>query len=151
MVNHAVDRFLVSRNDSGREHHGVSLFDFGVLVVVHSRAGERGHRLALGAADHHTDFFGCEVLHLARVNQQALGNFDIAEVLSNFRRTVHGAADESDLASVFPGQLDRQLDAMYRRRKAGNKKSPLGASKYFVKFTPHGALAWRITPTLDVG
>ena len=68
MVDHPVDRFFVAGDDAAREDDGVSLFDLGVLVIVDSGAGERGHRLALSAADEHANFFRREILHLAGID-----------------------------------------------------------------------------------
>ena len=58
VVDHPVDGFFVAGDDAAREDDGVALFDFGVLVIVDGGAGERGHGLALGAADEHANFFG---------------------------------------------------------------------------------------------
>src|SRR6266576_219938 len=52
---------------------------------------------------------------------------------------------------MIRSQLNCQLDAMNRRRKAGNEKTPPSARKYFIEFPPHRALTWRITLALDVG
>ena len=102
VIDHAVDRLLVARNDARRQHHRVALFDLGVLVIVDGGARQRRHRLALRAADQHANFLRRKVLHLAGMNQQALGNFDVAEVLRNLRRVVHRAADEGDFACHAP-------------------------------------------------
>ena len=68
VVDHPVDRFLVTGNDSRRKHDRVALFDFCVLVVVHGGARERGHRLALGSADQDANFFRREILHLTGID-----------------------------------------------------------------------------------
>ena len=96
------------------EDDGVAFFDFGVLVVVDGGARERGHGLALGAADQHADFFRREILHLAGIDDEAFGNFDVAEVFGDLGGVVHGAADEGDFAAVLVREFDRQIDAVDR-------------------------------------
>ena len=52
VVDHAVDGLLVARDDARAQHYGVAGIDVRVLVVIHRRARERPHRLALRAGDH---------------------------------------------------------------------------------------------------
>src|SRR5262249_31362687 len=54
VVNHAVDRLLVARDDAGGEHHRVPWLDAGVLVVIDRSARESRHGLALRATDEYT-------------------------------------------------------------------------------------------------
>ena len=143
--------FSLPGNDPRREHHRVALLDLGVLVIVHRSAGERRHGLALGAADQHADLFGRKILHLAGMDQQALGNLDVTEVLGDLRGVVHRAPGERHLASVLPRHLHRQLDAMDGGRKTGDEQPPLGVREHFVKFAAHGALTRRVALALHVG
>ena len=85
------------------------------------------------------------------MDQEPLGNLDIAQVLGNFGRVVHGAPDEGNLASVFESQIDRELDAMNRGRKTRNKQPPLGARKHFIELAPHRPLAGCVSLALNVG
>src|SRR5579871_114922 len=112
VVDHAVNSFLVARNDAGRKHHRVADFDLGVLVVVHRGAGERRHGLALGAADQHANLARGEILDFAGVDEQPVGHIDVAKVGSDGRRIGHGAAHQRDFAVVLVGQFEGQLDAM---------------------------------------
>ena len=82
---------------------------------------------------------------------QTVGNLDVAEVFGNLGGVVHGAADESDLASVLVRQFDGQLDAVNGRREAGNEEPALGVGENFVKLAAHRALARRVALALDVG
>jgi len=107
--------FFVAGDDAAREDDGVALFDFGVLVIVDGGAGERGHRLALGAADEHANFFGREIFHLAGIDDEAVWHFNVAEVFGDLGGVVHGAAEESDLASMLVGELHREIDAVNGR------------------------------------
>ena len=86
-----------------------------MLVIVDRRAGQCRHRLTLGSADQHADLFGGEILHLAGMDQQPLGNLDVAEIFGDLGRAVHRTSTESNLAPVLPGQLHRQLDPMNGR------------------------------------
>src|ERR1700733_11419997 len=112
VIDHAVDRLLVAGDDARGEHDGVVLFDFGVLVIVDSGARKGGHGLALRAADQDANFFRREVLHLAGIDHEAVGDFDVAEILSDLGRVIHGAADEGDFAAMCVREFNGQLDAM---------------------------------------
>src|SRR5258708_6133934 len=46
--------------------------------------------------------------------------------------------------------VNRQLDAMNRRREARDKQTPLGADKHLFKLAMNRALTWRVTLALDV-
>ena len=151
MIDHAVDGLFVAGDDARREHDRVALFDLGVLVIVDRGARKGRHGLALGSADHHADFFRRKVLHLAGIDHEAVGNFQIAEIFGDFGRVVHRAADERDFAAVLVGQFDGQPDAVNGRGKAGDEKTPLGMREDFVKFAADGALAGRVALALDVG
>ena len=151
VIDHPVDRLLVARDDAGRKNHRVALLDLGMLVVVHRGPRQRRHRFALGSADQYADFLRREILHLARMDQQSFGNFDVAQVFGNLRRVVHRAADERDLAAMLAGHFHRQLDAMNGRRETGDEQPPLGAREDFVELAAHRALARRVALALDVG
>ena len=84
--------FLVAGDDARAENHGVAGIDVGVLVVVDGGAAEGAHGLALGAADEDHEFVGRIVAHLAGIDDEAGRDFDVAEVLRNFRALHHGAA-----------------------------------------------------------
>ena len=151
VVDHAVDCFFVAGDDARGEDDRVACFDFGVLVVIHRRPRQRRHGLALRAADQHADFFRREVLHLAGMDQHALGNVDIAQVFRDLGGIVHGAADETDLAAVLARHVHRQLDAVNRRRETGDEQPPLGAGEDLVELAAHRALARRVALALHVG
>ena len=151
VVHHAEDGFFVAGDDARRQYDGVALFDFGVLVVVHRRPRQRRHGLALRAADEDADFLGREVLHFAGMNQHAFGDLDITQVFGDLGGILHGAADETDFAAVLARHVDGQLDAVNRRREAGDEQAPLGAGKHFFELAAHGAFARRVALALDVG
>ena len=83
-----------------------------MFVIINRGPRQSRHRFTLRAADEDADFFRREILHLARMNQQSFGNLDVAQVFSDLRRAGHGTANECDLATMLPGQLYGQLDAM---------------------------------------
>ncbi len=87
----AVDGLLVAGDDARAEQDGVAGVDLGELVVVDRGAGERGHGLALGAGDHEQSLFGGHVADLAGVDDQALREIEVAEVL----RDLGGVVDAS--------------------------------------------------------
>ena len=122
-----------------------------MLVIVDGGARERRHGLALGAADEHADFFRREVFHLAGIDDEAVGNFDVAEVFGDLGGVVHGAADEGDLASVLVGEFHGEVDAVDGTREAGDEEAALGVGEDFVELAADGALAGRVSLALDVG
>src|SRR5215831_3745488 len=151
MVDHPVNALLVSGDDTRRKHHSVTAFYFGVLVVVDRGAGERRHRLALGAADKNAHLLRRVFFDLAGMNQYSLGNVQVPEIQRDFGRFRHRATYQRDFALVFASHLDGQLDAMDGRRKTRDEQAPVGAGEDLVKASPHGALAGRVTAALGVG
>src|ERR1017187_8831500 len=151
VVHHAVDSFFVAGDDARGENDGIALFDFGVLVIIHGRAGQRRHRFALRAADEDADFLRREVFHFAGMDQHALGNLDITQVFGDLGRVVHGAAYETNLAAVVPRHVNGELDAVDRGREAGDEQTPLGADKYLFKLAADRALAGCVALPLDIG
>ena len=121
-----------------------------MLVIVNRRARECRHRLTLRSADQHANFFRGEVLHLARVNDQAFRDFNVAEVLCDFGGVVHRSSDESDFAPVLVREFDGEIDAVNRTGEAGDEKTALGVGENFVELATHGAFAGRISLALHV-
>ena len=151
VVDHAVDSLFVAGDDARRKHHSIAGLDAGVLVIVNGGAGKGAHGLALRAADEHADFFRRIIFDLAGMNEQAVGNLDVVEVLGDFGGVGHGAANHGHFAAVFGRQLQRQLDAMNGRRETGDKDAAFGAGKHFLELAAHGTLAGRIAGALHVG
>ena len=112
VIDHPIDRLLITRNDPGRQHNRIALLDSSVLVIVHRGARQRRHRLTLRSTDQHANFFGWKVLYLSRMYQQAFRNFEISKILGNFGRTDHRPANERHFSAVLPRQFDRKLNAM---------------------------------------
>ena len=151
VVHHAVDSFFVARDDPRREYDRISLFNFGVFVIINRSARQRRHWFALGAADEDANLFRWEILHLPGMNQHALGDLYVTQVFGDFGRILHRAADETDLSAVLPRHVDRQLDAVNGRREAGDEQASLGAGKHLFKLAMNRALARRVALALDVG
>ena len=151
VIHHAIDRLLIAGNDARGQHHRVALLDFGVLVIVDRGSRQGGHRLALGSADQYAYFLGGIVFHLAGMNQQPFGNLDIAQIFGDLGGTVHGTPDKCYFSAVLPGQFDGELEAMNRRRKAGDEQPAFGAGENLVKLAPHRPLARGVSLALDVG
>ena len=150
MVDDAEDAFLVAGNDAGAEDNGIAGIDVGVAVVVNGGAAEGGHGFALRSADEDHQLLGREVAHLAGIDDQALGNVDVAEVLRNLSAFHHGAADDGDLAVVLASQIERDADAIDGGREAGEEEFLLGLRKDFVEARNDGALAGGVAGALDV-
>ena len=116
--------------------------DAGVLVVVHGGAAQRAHGLALGAADQNHQLLGREVAHLAGIDDQPLGNVDVAQVLRNLGALHHGAANNGHLAPMLAGQVQGNPDAVDRRGEATEEELLLGAREDLVQARNHGRFSW---------
>ena len=151
VIDHPVDRLLVARNDAAGEDYRVALLNLRVLVIVDGGARQRRHGLALGAADQHADFFRREIFHLAGIDDEAFGDFDVAEIFGDLGGVVHGASDESDFASVLMREFYGEVDAVDRTGEAGDEEAALGVGENFVELAADGALAGSVSLALDVG
>src|SRR5579872_1281289 len=151
VVDHPVNGFFVARDDAAGKNDSVALLDFRVLVIIDRGPGERGHGLALRAADQDTDFFRRKILHFPGIDDQSLGKFDVAQVFGDLGRVIHGAADEGDLASVLMGELYGEVDAVNGTREARDEEATLGVGEDLVELAANGALTGRISLALDVG
>ncbi len=141
VVDDPVNTFFIAGNDARTEHYGVARLDFGVAVVVHGGAGECAHRLALRPADHYHDLLGRIVANLAWSDKRRGRQGDITEILRDFRGLGEAAPDQRDLAMELVRHLGCQLDAVNRRRKAGDEEPAAGVSKDFFELGTYGALA----------
>ena len=151
VVDDAVDGFFVTGDDARAHEDGVAGVDLGKLVVVDGGSAERAHGFALGAGDHDEDLVGGHVADLAGVDEQALGNLDVAEVLGDLGRVVHGAADDGDLASVLLGEFEGEAEPGDGGREAGEEEALLGLGEDLVETGAHGFLAGGPAAAIDVG
>src|ERR1035441_787295 len=110
-------------------------------MIVDSGAAERAHRLAPRAADHYHQLLGLEVAHLPGVDDEALGNVDVAEVLRNLSALHHGAPNNGHFAGMLAGQIEGNANAVDGRGEAGEEELLLGLRKDFVETRNHGPLA----------
>ena len=122
-----------------------------MLVIVHGRARQRRHGLALCAADQHADLFRRMIFHVAGMDQQPRGDFDVPKVFGNLGRIIHRAPDEGDLSAMLKREVHGQLDAMDGRGKAGDKQSLLSPRENFVELATHRSFARGVAFALNVG
>src|ERR1017187_9493667 len=151
MVDDTEDAFLIAGDDSGTEHHGIAGVDLCMLVVVYSGAAECAHGLALRAADEDHQLLRRVIAHLSRLYDEAGGNVDVAQVLSDLGALHHGAADDGYFAAMRPRQLHRDADAIDRRGEAGEEQLPFCSREDLVEARNDGPLAGRVAGALDVG
>src|SRR5258705_12091040 len=122
-----------------------------MLVVIHSGARERRHGFALGAAYEQAHLLRSMVLDVARMDQQAVRDVDVAKIFGNLSRAQHGAAHDRYFSPVFLREFKRELDAMDGRGKARDEKPSRSPREHLVKFAAHRTLTGRVTRTLYVG
>src|ERR1700739_4280642 len=151
MVDDAEDAFFVAGDDARAENDGVAGINVGVLVVVDSGAAEGTHGLTLGAAYEEHQLVGRVVAHLARIDDEARRDFDIAQILRDFGALHHGAAEDDGLATVFARQFKRDANAVDGRGEAAEEELLPGLRKDLVQAGNDGAFAGGVAGALDVG
>jgi hypothetical protein len=120
-------------------------------MVVHGGAAQGAHRLALSAADEHHQLLGRVVAHLAGIDDETLGNIDVAQVLGDFGAFHHGAADDGHLAPVGLSQIQGDADAVNGGREATEEELLFGARKNLVETRNDGDFGGSVAGALDVG
>src|SRR4029077_16998801 len=83
------------------------------------------------------------VVELARRDEQALGDLDVAERAPDVDVLAHRAPDERDLAPVRGGGVDDLLDAVDVRREARDDDAPGAAEEELLELGPDDRLAGR--------
>ena len=150
VVDDAVDGLLVAGDDARAEQDGVARIDLGELVVVDRSAGERGHGLALRAGDEDTGSCWRGSLDLAGMDDESLWRVDVAEVLSDLRAVVDGAADDATLRPCsWASSMAMRMRWMEDEKQ--QKKSFFLAARRSRRGADDGALGGRVAGTIDVG
>ena len=121
-----------------------------VLVIVHRRARQRRHRLALRARNQHRQLVRCRVHGILRADQHSVGNRQQPQRMRDLGNAGHAAAYDRHLAPELFGNIQNLLDAMNRRAEAGNHDAPLGAVENVLEARPHRALRFRIARPVRV-
>src|SRR5581483_12159681 len=85
------------------------------------------------------------------MDEEAIGNVNVAEISGNLGGIRHRAAHEGHFAAVIIGEFNCELNAVNRGRKAGDEEALRDAGKNFVELAAYGALAGRVPGALDVG
>ena len=75
----------------------------------------------------------------------------IAQILRDLGRLHHRAPHQRNLAAVLEGLIDGQLNAMDRRREAGDEQTAFGAGEDFLEARTNRAFARRVALALHVG
>ena len=150
VVNDAEYALLVPWNNARAEDHGVAGVDMRVLVVVDCGAAQGRHGFTLRAADQDHQLLGRVVAHLAGIDDEALGNFDVAEVLGNLSALHHGTTDDSHFAAMLAGQIEGDADAEDGGGEAAEEELLLGLREDLVEPGNDGALAGRVAGAIDI-
>ena len=91
------------------------------------------------------------VLDLVRLDQQPLGNLDVAERSPDIDVLAHRTADQRDLATERGGRVDALLDAVDVGGEAGDDDAALGPSEDLLEVRPDLALGRREAGPVGVG
>lgn len=82
-------------------------------MVIHSHTGERAHRLALTAGGDNNNLFRRIVMSFININQNALGNLQITQLLSDINNIHHAAANNCYPTVILHSSINNLLDTMY--------------------------------------
>ncbi len=106
-------RLLVARDRVGGEHDYIPRIDLYLAVQVCRHAGERRHRLTLGTGRDQHDLPRAVIDHLLGLNQNAVRNPQISELLRDINDVDHAASFHADLAVILHRRVDDLLHAVH--------------------------------------
>src|SRR6478735_7026965 len=130
-VDDAVDGVLVARDEAARQQHGVAGPDVDAVLPV-GHPGQRRHRLALGAGADEDHLVVGQVVELLDVDEDAVGDLEIAELGGDAHVADHGAPDHGHLAAGLLGGVQDLLDAVHVAAEAGDDDASLGVPEHLV-------------------
>ena len=110
-VDDLVDGLFVARDRRGGDDDGVARLNLQLAVVVEGDAGERAHRLALGAGGDDAHLLRRQLVHLGDLDERVRLHLDVAQVVGRVEHVEHAAAHERDLAAVALGGGEDLLQA----------------------------------------
>ena len=128
VVDQVGDGLLVPGNEPGREDHSVPPLQLDLLVVVHGDAGQRAHRLPLGAGGDHADLLLGKMGELFQVDEDPVGDPQVAKLPGDLDVSHHGAAVEQDLAAAGGSGIHHLLDPVDMLEKGGDDDPPTGGN-----------------------
>ena len=137
VVDQIGDGLLVAGNETGRENHRVAPFQLDLLVVVHGDPRERRHRLPLGTGGDHADLLLRQPGELLQLEQQLVGDAQIAELPGNPDVGEHGAPVQEHLAAAAGGCLNHLLHPVDVAGEGRDDDPPRAFGKDIVKGVPH--------------
>src|SRR5690606_16828123 len=149
-VDDPVDGVLVAGDEGGGQDDRVAGFDVDLVVAV-GHAAEGGHGFALGAGADQHDFVGGQFVEVARVDEEASGDLEVAEFAGDVHVADHGAAHEGDLAAVCLGGVEDLLHPVDVGGEAGDDDAFLGFGEDVVDDAGDVAFAGDEAGDLGVG
>ncbi len=149
-VDHAVDGVLVAGDERAGEEDRVALAHLDdVLAARH--AAECRHRLALRARADERDLVVRQLVQRLEVDDEALGDAQVAEVGRDLHVADHRAAHERDLAAVLLGGVEHLLDPVHVAREAGDDDALGRRAEHLLDGGREVLLGGRETGDLRVG
>ena len=132
VVNDAVHRILITRNQGRRENHRIAGFntDKAMRSLRDSRKG--GHWLSLRPRCHVYPLIRGKQGNLIGINNEPLGNCEIALFLSDTHIPFHRTANQGDAATMMCSSVDDLLDAVNMRSKRSNNDLAGSLSKNLI-------------------
>ena len=151
VIEHAENRPLIARNDARGKNYRVVFVYGNVAVAVHSDARKGGHRLRLAAAGENHEPLGIKAADVLRPHDHSVGDMQKVQRVCNLDVVNHAAPDEGDFAINTHGDINHLLDAVNRRREAGQNHAARRRAAQLFDAWHDDALRRRETRALDVG
>ena len=149
-VDHAVDGVLVAGDEARGEDDGVARAGLDLVVEV-GHAAEHRHGLALRPGGHVDDLVVGQVAGLLVVDEHALGDVEVAEVLGDRHVAHHAAPQQRDPAAVRGRGIQHLLHAVDVAREARHDDAARRPADHLVEHGPDLALEGREAGHVGVG
>ena len=120
VVNDAVHRILITRNQGRCENHRIARFntDKAMRSLRDSRKG--GHRLSLRSRCHVYPLIGRKQGNLIGIDDEPLRNCEVTLFLSDAHIPFHRTANQGNTATMMCSSVDDLLDTVNMRSKRSN-------------------------------
>ena len=133
VVNHAVHRVLITRNQGRRENHRIAGFntDKAMRSLRNSRKG--GHWLSLRPSCHVYPLIGRKQGDLIGIDNEPLRNCEVTLLLSDTHIPFHRTANQSNTAAMMCSCVDDLLDTVNMRSKRSDNDLSCSLGKNLIQ------------------
>ena len=152
LVDNVADGALVAGDGVRGDDDEITRADLDLAVIGVRHAGQRRHRLALRTGRREDDLLGRVFLELIQIDDQVIGDLDVAQLARNVHVIDHGTSGEGYLSAVLLGAVQDLLDtADIRSEGRDDDAAAARLHKEIVKAVGYLLFGRGITGTLGVG